>query len=31
MLTGFEIYGAIGTSIALLNLARQGYESLAKT
>lgn len=31
MVTGFEIYGAIGTSIALLNLARQAYESLAKT
>ncbi len=31
MVTGFEIYGAIGTFIALLNLARQGYESLAKT
>ena len=30
-MTGFEIYGAIGTSVALLNLARQGYESLAKT
>ncbi len=31
MVTGFEIFGVIGTSIALLNLARQGYESLAKT
>ena len=31
MVTGFEIYGAVGTTIALLNLARQGYESLAKT
>ena len=31
MVTGFEIYGAVGTSIALLNFARQGYDSLAKT
>ena len=31
MVTGFEVFGAVGTSIALLNLARQGYESLAKT
>ena len=31
VVTGFELYGAIGTSVALLNLARQGYESLAKT
>ena len=31
MVTGFEIFGAIGTCVALLNLARQGYESLAKT
>ena len=30
-MTGFEIFGAIGTCVALLNLARQGYESLAKT
>ena len=27
MLTGFEVYGAVGTSIALLNLARQGYKT----
>ena len=31
VVTGFEIYGAIGTSIALLNLARQGYGSLVET
>ena len=31
MVTGFEILGAIGTCVALLNLARQGYDSLAKT
>ena len=31
MVTGFEIFGAVGTCVALLNLARQGYESLAKT
>ena len=30
MVTGFEIFGAVGTCVALLNLARQGYESLAK-
>ena len=28
--TGFEIFGAVGTSIALLNMARQGFESLKK-
>lgn len=31
VVTGFEIYGAFGTSIALLNLARQGYGSLVET
>ena len=28
VVTGFEIFGAVGTSIALLNMARQGFESL---
>ena len=28
--TGFEIFGAVGTSIALLNMVRQGFESLKK-
>ena len=28
--TGFEIFGAVGTSIALLNMARQGFERLKK-
>ena len=31
MATGFEIFGAVGTCVALLNFARQGYESLART
>ena len=30
VVTGFEIYGAVGTSIALLNMARQGFQSLKK-
>ena len=28
VVTGFEIFGAVGTSIALLNMARQGFEIL---
>ncbi|KAM0795311.1 hypothetical protein BDR22DRAFT_826164 [Usnea florida] len=28
VVTGFEMFGAVGTSIALLNMARQGFESL---
>jgi hypothetical protein len=31
MVTGFEVYGAIGTSVALLNLARQGFKILYDT
>lgn len=30
VVTGFEIFGAVGTSIALLNMARQGFQSLIK-
>ena len=30
VVTGFEIFGAVGTAIALLNMARQGFESLKK-
>ncbi|MCJ1279801.1 hypothetical protein MMC21_007625 [Puttea exsequens] len=31
MAEALAIFGAVGTTFALLNLARQGYESLAKT
>ena len=30
VVTGFEIFGAVGTSIALLDMARQGFESFKK-
>ena len=30
VVTGFEIFGAVGTSIALLNMARHGFELLKK-
>ena len=31
MATGFEVFGAVAAAIALLNLARQGFQSLAES